>query len=287
MTATPTRPVLHYHGGKWRLAPWIISHFPAHRVYVEPFGGAASVLMQKPRAYAEVYNDAWDTVVDVFRVLRDPDQARELERRLRLTPFARVEFASVTDAALAATPDPIERARMTMLRSFAGFGSASTNGAHATGFRATSNRSGTTPAHDWMHFPDCIRAFTARLAGVVIEDRDAADVMRQHDTPDTLHYVDPPYVQSTRNMRRGNAAYAYELTDADHEQLAEVLHGLSGMVVLSGYRSDLYAALYPDWQVVERGHLADGARPRVECLWLNRHAAERSPAQYLPLGGAA
>jgi hypothetical protein len=66
-----------YHGGKWMLAPWIIEHFPPHRIYTEAFGGAASVLMRKPRAkLVEVYNDLDGEIVSLFRVLRDPDGRR-------------------------------------------------------------------------------------------------------------------------------------------------------------------------------------------------------------------
>src|SRR5579863_6792854 len=90
------RPVLRYHGGKWKLAPWIIEHLPEHRVYVEPFGGGASVLMRKARSYAEVYNDKWDVVVNVFRVLRDAEKAIELKRLLELTPFSRTDFKAAS-----------------------------------------------------------------------------------------------------------------------------------------------------------------------------------------------
>lgn len=278
------RPVLHYHGGKFRLAPWIISNFPPHRFYVEPYGGAASVLMQKPRSFGEVYNDCWSVVVNIFRILRDPVQAAQLEQLLRLTPFSREEF----DAPWPGSDEsPLEVARRSILGSFAGFGSASINNSHSTGFRSHSNRSHTLPAHDWASYPDHIRLFTDRLRGVTIEHRPACDVIQQHDTADTLFYVDPPYVHTTRNLRRGNAHYAHEMTDAEHLHLAEVLHGVAGMVVLSGYRCELYERLFGAWERVERETFADGASPRVESLWLNPACSSRQrQANLFPTGDA-
>lgn len=268
----PTRPVLRYHGGKWRLAPWIISHFPPHRVYVEPFGGGASVLLRKQRAYAEVYNDLSDEVVNVFRVLRDaPD---ELQRRLYLTPYARAEF-ELTDGQgnEPTSPDPIERARLTILRSLAGFGSASTYASYRTGFRGNSNRSGTTPAHDWANYPKHVVRFVERLRGVTIESDDFGKLFERHDQAGALFYCDPPYVHDTRSHyhgRRGQAAYRHEMSDDDHRRLADVLRHCAGMVVLSGYPCDLYdVELFPSWERHEREHLADGARKRTEVVWLN------------------
>lgn len=266
-----SRPVLRYHGGKFRLAPWIIGHFPPHGVYVEPYGGAGSVLMLKPRSYAEIYNDLWGVVVNVFRVLRDPAGAQELERLLRLTPFSRAEFESEAGADESA----VEQARRAILRSFAGFGSASTNGNYRTGFRASSHRSHTTPAHDWANYPDSIRAFCERLSGVVIEQRPARQIIETHDGPDVLHYVDPPYPVETRNMKRGNAVYAEDMCTADHEDLARTLQACRGMVLVSTYPSVLYDGLYAGWAREERDALADGAAPRREVLYLNQAAASR------------
>ena len=274
-TTEVKRPVLRYHGGKFLLAKWIISHFPPHRIYTEAFGGGGSVLMQKARSYAEVYNDKWDTVVNVFQVLRYTESAQKLEQLLRLTPFSRTEFNRTGDLELRKITDPIEKARLTILRSFAGFGSASTNAKHSTGFRANAHRSGTTPAQDWANWPDNISTFTERLKGVCIENRDYSDVIRQHDGPDTLHYLDPPYPHSTRNMQRGNASYAHEIDDTVHRALAEQLAGIKGMAIVSGYRCDLYDELFAGWQRSEKKTFADGASPRVECLWINEAAANK------------
>lgn len=254
-----SRPVLRWHGGKWKLAPWIIDHMPPHRVYVEPFGGAASVLLRKPRSYAEVYNDLDDEVVNLFRVLRS-DDAQRLVELLWLTPFADEEFAD----AYGVTDNAVERARRTIIRAFQGFGS---NGVHRrTGFRSNSNRSGTPPARDWVNYPDALRAIIERLRGVVIMNRDAREVMAAHDASETLHYVDPPYMAETRDA---GSDYAHELTDSQHIELLGFLRTLKGRVIVSGYPSDTYDANLDGWRRVQRKALADGARERTEVLWMN------------------
>jgi DNA adenine methylase len=280
----PTRPVLRWHGGKWRLAPWIISYFPPHRIYVEPFGGAASVLLLKQRSHAEVYNDLDHQAVNLFRVLRNEAQARRLIEALRLTPFARQEFVDALDP----TDEPIEMARRLAVRSYMGFGSnahsspasgRSMTGFRSTGFRSNSNRSGTTPAHDWAHYPDALQSIVERLRGVVIENADALDVMKRHDGADTLHYVDPPYLPETRSpankLEIRHRMYRHELSREDHVRLLEFLNGLAGMVVLSGYPSPLYDDVLSRWLRIEREAYADGARLRHEVLWLNAAATQK------------
>lgn len=259
----PRRPVVRYHGGKWMMAKTIIQHFPQHRIYVEPLGGA-SVLLQKPRSYSEVYNDLFADIVNVFRVLRDPAKAARLRELVELTPFARTEY----DAPINRDGDDIEWARGSIYRSFAGFGAGSINDGYNTGFRASSNRSGTTPAHDWMNWPKNIPAFTERLRGVVIENRPALDVITQHDTTATLHYLDPPYVHETRNATKTNV-YHSEMTDQQHIDLLACASSLKGMVAISGYKTDLYMDLIGHWKMVEFGAMADGAKKRTECLWMN------------------
>lgn len=230
-----------------------------------------SVLLRKPKSYAEIYNDLDDDVVSMFRVLRS-ERASELVAALRLTPFARSEF----NDAYKDTDDAVERARRLVIRSFMGFGSDGHNGARPTGFRANSHRSGTTPAHDWANYPDHLERIVARLDGVCIENRPAIEVMAQQDSDQTLHYVDPPYIHSTRSTAHNSTKknYRHELTDDDHAKLLSFLLTLKGAVVLSGYPHPLYDDALSGWTRIEREALADGARKRVEVLWKNPAACE-------------
>jgi DNA adenine methylase len=271
----PKRPVLRYHGGKWMIGPWVISHFPSHRVYVEPYGGAASVLMQKPRSFAEVYNDLDDEVVNLFRVLRDPASAERLTELLRLTPWARTEFF----AAYEPTEDPIEKARRIVVRSCMAFGTTGRR-KNQTGFRGRPEIDNNTGAADFVNYPAAIGAVTERLRGVIIENKHALKIIRQQDGPETLLYVDPPYPERSRTSirwpSRNDRCYAHEMTDDEHRVLAEVLHSVKGMVVLSGYRSDLYDQdLYADWASFQKDTFADGGKKRVEVVWLNAAAVQR------------
>lgn len=266
----PSRPLVRYHGGKWRIAPWIIRHFPAHRCYVEPFGGGGSVLLRKERAYAEVYNDLDGEIVNLFRVARD--HGPDLSWAVYCTPFSREEF----NAAYEPTDDPIERARRTMIRCGMGFSSTGINAVHKTGFRGSATRTGTHPALDWKNQESSLRLVIERLRGVVIENRDALEVMRYHDSESTLHYVDPPYVHSSRSWLGGKGAYKHEMTDDQHLDLISALEELKGAVVLSSYPSDLYENRLANsqWLCVTRMTKADKARPRQELLWMRNFKPE-------------
>lgn len=263
---TVKRPLLRYFGGKWVMGQWILSHFPEHHTYVETHGGGASVLLRKPRCCAEVYNDLDEEIVNLFRVVRD--RGDELGRAISLTPFARAEL----ELSYQSAPDRLEQARRTLARSYMGFGTTLTRLTRSarlmrTGFRSYSKKNRRSiPAHDWKTWPGCLPAIIERLQGVVIENRDAAEVISAHDGPQTLFYVDPCYVHSTRGRPDG---YRHEMTERDHVRLAKQLRGVRGKVVLSGYPSALYQRLYGDWITDRRPARADGAKLRTEVLWMN------------------
>jgi len=123
------------------------------------------------------------------------------------------------------------------------------------------------------------------LAAVLIENRPAIAVMAQHDDPETLHFVDPPYVYSTRVMGAGKAGYyRHEMTDEQHVELLEFLNTLTGMVVLSGYHSELYDNRLQGWtrdETQARASAGRGGVARTEVLWMNKSAIAGQDQQRL------
>lgn len=283
---TITTPVIRYHGGKFRLAPWVLQHFPAHTCYVESFGGAAGVLMQKSRSYAEVYNDMDGDIVNLFRVFQAEQSRTALAELLVLTPYSREEF----ELAWEPTDNQIERARRTIIRAQMGFGSAgATKG--ITGFRIDTKRKYGTAQSLWTKYPEQIAVIGQRLAGVLIENRPAIEVIKAHDDSGTLHYVDPPYMHGTRYKNAVSGRYyRYEMTDADHRELIGTLLEAKGMVALSGYDSEIYRELLVGWSMNStsaRISAGRGTSSRQECLWLNPACMNALHRSGLQLGATA
>jgi DNA adenine methylase len=261
-------PLIRYHGGKFRLAHWIISQMPNHTCYTEVFGGAAGVLLQKPRAYAEVYNDLDGDIVNLFEVLRNSSSREQLIEQLVLTPYSRTDFENAWEP----VENKIERARRVCIRAQMGFGSAgATKG--ITGFRIDTKRQYGTAQSLWSTYPEHLSMIGQRLSGVLIENRPAVQVLKDHDAESTLHYVDPPYVMNTRyDGAKSGRIYRHEMDDTAHQELLETLLDLEGMVMLSGYPCEMYDDTLKGWKRIEtkaRISSGRGTDTRIECLWMN------------------
>lgn len=271
MTRLPSiqRPPLRYHGGKWQLADWIISVMPQHKVYCEPYGGGASVLLSKPSTFLEVYNDLNGDVVNFFSVLRD--HTEELVRLIDLTPFSRDEFVRCKKNATADASD-IERARRFYVVSWQSRGAAGMQEQggwrHVTKYGTRHN----TPGDDFNNTGH-LYAVAQRLKKCQIENLPALDCIVKYDSPDTLHYVDPPYVLRTRGAKGTLHRYRYDMEDGDHIALLATLKTLKGMVILSGYDDPIYHELLPEWAVHKKEVSKDNhAGKAKEVLWVSPNA---------------
>jgi DNA adenine methylase len=261
------RPLILYHGSKWRIANWIISHFARHRLYVDLFGGSASVLLRKPRSEIEVYIDIDGEIVNLMKVVRD--RGEELAHKIWMTPYARDEFRE----SFVLSDDPLEQARRTVTRSFQGYGgSYVTRGSKATpgGFRVAYKK-GNCPQKSWVNVPENILAVTERFQGVYIENLDFRKLLERYDQEDAQVYADPPYLPETRDY---GSDYQYEMTIGDHCELAELLNKRKGPVVISGYYSELYNDLYTGWMWKEKESRCAANTKRVERIWIKGLEAE-------------
>lgn len=262
------RPAGRYYGSKWRLAPWIVSHLPDHVTYAEPFCGLASVLLRKPIARNEAINDADDEVVNFLRVLREEPAA--LVRAIQFTPWseAEVELAKRFEDGLS----PLERARRFYLLCQQTYSGGSNTGQGGWRYERTGRRN--TRMVDEFASVDHLNRIANRLLQVQINCTDWRKVISRYDSPETCFYVDPPYLPETRCQQWRKGGYRHDLTVQEHVELADALHQVRGMVVLSGYPSTLYDELYNGWTVETRSARIDGGR-RIESLWLSPSAAGR------------
>ncbi len=256
-----------WYGGKFSHLDFILPNLPKDAMhFCDVFGGSAAVLINREPAPVETYNDIDSELVNFFNVLRNGSE--ELIRVISLTPFSREELI------LACKPDPhlpdIERARRFYVRARqtrTGLAQTSSEGrwAHCV----LTSRAGMAGAVSrWLGAVDGLPEIVQRLQRVQIENAPALEILERYDTKDTLFYLDPPYVHESRGDKN---AYGYEMTDAEHFELATLLNQIKGRAVISGYRSSLYEKLFKDWIRIDAPiKICNSSKSeRQESLWMN------------------
>ena len=265
--------LLRWAGGKGKQLGDLLPLIPPGRIYVEPFGGGASVLLNKERSPVEVYNDLDSALVGLFEVIRGEASFAEFQRLVDYTPYSRAEFEScLTFDGIA---DPVRRAV-----AFYTVINQSISGKRLARRGDWARGRNDNLADRWRDRLDKLEWIHERIKHVQIECRDALDILEEWDTPDTVFYCDPPYILDTRSQRK---YYAIEPGDDYHNRLVDVLLSVRGAVILSGYTHSIYQRLTGEgwWtdeygakaamQVVQKG----GAKQRrVEIVYRNKRAAQ-------------
>lgn len=255
-------PILKYPGAKWRLAEWIISHFPPHITYLEPYFGSGAVFFKKPPSHIETINDIDADVINFFTVLRD--YREELAGRIEATAWSRDEYY----LSYHKTGDPIEDARRYAVRCWQAFGTKTSD---RTGWRNDLQARGAMYLlRQWNRLPYQLVKVAERIKQAQIENQPAVKLIKRYKFSEVLIYADPPYLDSTKT----NRLYAHEMTPKEHMDLLEVLNEHPGPAMLSAYPNEMYNAMLKDWEQRTTPATTDGGKQRTEVLWLNRVAAK-------------
>lgn len=256
-----------WYGGKFNHLNWLLPLLPEATHYCEPFAGSAAVLLNRKPASVETYNDIDGEVVNFFRVLRDSQE--DLIRAIGLTPFSREELRIAVEESIEGLSE-LERARRFFVRARqvrTGLAQTATAGrwAHC---KLTSRAGMAGAVSRWLGSVEGLSEIVQRLLRIQIENAPAIEVIQRYDSEETLFYCDPPYPHDSRGDIH---AYGYEMTDTQHQELAEVLNNARGKVALSGYRCKLLDKLYKNWNCVEAPskQCLSVKKPRTEILWVN------------------
>lgn len=257
------RSPLIWFGGKSKYAELIISKMPPHKKYVEVFGGAAHVIVQKPRVNHEVYNDIDGNLVNFIMTARD--HPKEFQEACESIPYSRELYERWKKETM--PQDPFERAVRFFYLNRCGIAKGNSEEVSSTGWRH-STKSSQNPAMGYISACGLIEKFSERMKGVMIENADFRTIITKYDDSETVLYVDPPYVGREKY-------YAGEFSEQDHRDLAALLNKVKAKVVLSYYSDPLVDELYSSWYMdsfetyrqVVNGYMEGGTAE--ELLYMN------------------
>jgi DNA adenine methylase len=230
-----TRSPLIWFGGKSKYAETIISKMAPHKLYVEPFGGAAHVIVQKPRVNHEVYNDIDGNIVNFLLQVRSNPEG--MKQACESIPYSRQIYERWKKEAL--PEDDFERAVRWFYMNRSGIAKGNAEDVPNTGWRH-STKSNQNPANGYIGACQLFGYLADRMKGVMIEHTDFKTIIQKYDGVETMFYVDPPYIGREKY-------YAGGFTEQDHRDLASLLNDCKGKVLISYYADPLLNELYPNW----------------------------------------
>ena len=258
--------VLKYPGAKWRIAPWIIEHFPRHHSYLEPFFGSGGVLFNKTRSDIETVNDMDGDVVNLFECIRSNPE--KLSHIVHTTAYSRQAYNE--SYFRPPTEGKYGKAAQFLIRCNMGYGFRS--GMATVGWKNdVYGRERAYAAKAWDAMPDVIMRVADRLRGVQIECANAMELIPKFNKPDVLIYCDPPLCSLHSEWK----TIRHEMTDSDHLGLLTVLKQHQGPALISGYDNSLYGEELKDWYKQTVVTTNRRSQVRTETLWMNFEPEEQ------------
>ena len=254
-------------GGKNRLVNRILPLLPSTRVFVDAFGGAGNVILNREPSKLDVFNDIDSNVVNFFKQLRgDSDR---LIQQIELTPHSREEYYFCRDN-VDAVDDDFERARRFYTTANQCFGGVIRQ--YNSGW--TFDRKGkTSSAKRWANKPEVLMGIVTRLKQIQIENVSFEKLFELYDGDEALFYCDPPYLDKTRQDAK---AYTHEMNEIDHFNLLVTINNCKAKVALSGYESEMYNDLLPNdkwnkttFETTTTFQQGRKSTARIETLWMN------------------
>ncbi len=226
-----------YRGGKFRLAPTLVKLLPAHKIFVEVFGGAANVLLSKPPSQIEVYNDLNGQLVNLFETIRNHpllflERCEYLLYSRRLYESWKDQLAEHFEGSDIDSVEAAVRTAYTITSSFTG------DPTRGWAFDRSGSGGG---SNRWANIYDKVSFVSNRLRRVNIDHLDFRDCINNWDTPETLFFLDPPYYN-------GESGF-YQFTSKDHEDLHAVLCKTRGKWILMYDEDDHILKLYEAFHI--------------------------------------
>ena len=219
-----------YYGGKNRICDILNNLMPQSKIFIEPFIGSGSTILNRDRSEIEIVNDFDPAVSNLYKVLSDKNKGKELLGKMFQLPYdeklfktaleyQRENFKGIND---------IDKALLTFV-----LVSQSFNNTRKQFSRGT---------YDTESYQRKIRnnlpKIYERLQGVKVFNKDALEIIKEvADNPDVQIYLDPPYLHSLRG-EGADKVYFKEMEYIDHIRMLELIQDAKCRILLSGYHAD-------------------------------------------------